>query len=51
MPSDPETFRFADDGAIPNKPQLSVLVYRSAFDPVCGVNGLLMRLWNSAGAL
>ncbi len=32
MPSDPETFRFADDGAIPNNPKLPVLVYRSAFD-------------------
>ena len=30
--STPETFRFADDGAIPNNPKLPVLIYRGVFD-------------------
>lgn len=32
MPPEPLTFRFDDDGAVPNNPALPMLVYRAAID-------------------
>jgi uncharacterized protein YjlB len=36
MPHDPETLRFADDGAIPNHPRYPALLYRGVADAARG---------------
>jgi uncharacterized protein YjlB len=49
MPSDPETFRFADEGAIPNNPKLPVLVYRAAFIASSDGAAAVERLFEANG--